>query len=411
MRKYLLLWVAVWALAFGGSSALGASLDAMGVLPNYVPPSGGGQQNCTASQALGLSPDGKVAVGYTYGQITWDGVPYAASHIPVYWSKTTGMVRRNTQWRDGDWTGIGSSAGGTPGPNYHATMAGNLSGIGKYVSTTIGSDYPYQPDTIKNLPPVSNTLTAGTNSVSGSDRWIAGYYNKLGQTYTGYAMRWDETNINNPVYRQGSGATAFRGVANSGACVGQDKHGTGGTTDGAIYWDGASAGVTNIPALAGNVATRGQGVGISDNGLYTTGYLYNDSGSPGLYSAFKWSPGQASSTELGHYGNDTLSWGGDAADDGMVAGWTYNPTNSYRACVWDNDGTPQILWDFLVSQGVDMSYWSKLTRAYSITPDGMYVSGYGLTAAGREEGFVAFIPEPATMLLLALGGLALRRRR
>jgi len=212
--------------------------------------------------------------------------------------------------------------------------------------------------------------------------------------------------------------TKFRGVSNNGTCVGQDMHGVapGGATgkDGAIYWDGTGGtgvGVTNIPALAGNVATQGQGVGISDNGTYLTGYLYTDSGSP-LREAFKWSPGDASSMALVPFGNDTESWGGDAANDGLVVGYTYSSTNGYRACVWDNDGTLQMLLPFLQSLGVDTSYWSYLNRAQSVTPDGKYISGYGVVAlTGREEGFVAFIPEPATMLLLALGGLALRRRR
>jgi len=397
MRKYLLLWVAVWALAIGGSSAFGFSIDSMGVLPNY--PGGtdtGGVMNCYASYARGLSPDGQYAVGYSQGDIYWNGVPYETNvPIPVYWSKATGLVRQHEDWRHGGWTGVGQSG----------KIAGTISDRARY--DTIGVDVE------NDLPPIpigGNTqcAVAFSNAVSGNDHWMVGYGVR---NYANKAIRWDSSvypiPLNAYVTRQGVGASGFGGVANSGACVGTDRHGTGGG-DGAIYWDGASAGVTNIPALAGNVATQGQGIGISDNGTYTTGYLSKDAGG---YNGFRWSPSDASSMALVPFGSDTLSWGGDAADNGMVAGWTYNPTNSYRVCVWDSDGTPQLLYDFLVSLGVDMSGWQRLTKAYSITPDGKYISGYGLTTAGREEGFVAFIPEPATMLLLALGGLALRRRR
>ncbi len=300
----------------------------------------------------------------------------------MYWSRTTGLVLRNDDWRHGPWTGIGLGTG-TPGPAYTATMAGNISGIGRYSWPTVNQD---DPAITKILPlvPISDCFVAAQNSVSGTNRYIAGEHTKSQN-----ALRWDTNDLANPMYVLGFGETFFTGVANDGACVGTDRHGIGATTKGAIYWT-ESGGVQDIPPLAGNTTTSAEGRGISDNGAWVTGLMYTDSGTP-LYQAFRWSPGETSCLALPPAGTDTLSWATDLADDGTAVGWTWNGTDSYRACVWDTAGQPHLLWDLLVAAGVDLSGWTKLTMAYSITPNAKYIAGYGTTAGTIVEGFVAEI--------------------
>lgn len=60
--------------------------------------------------------------------------------------------------------------------------------------------------------------------------------------------------------------------------------------------------------------------------------------------------------------------------------------------------------------GLDLTGWT-LDTAYGISADGLTFVGYGYNPSGDTEAWVATVPEPATIILLALGGLALLRNR
>jgi len=59
---------------------------------------------------------------------------------------------------------------------------------------------------------------------------------------------------------------------------------------------------------------------------------------------------------------------------------------------------------------LDLTGW-LLTNATGISANGTVMVGNGINPSGVEEAWMATIPEPATIILLALGGLALRRRQ
>jgi uncharacterized membrane protein len=84
------------------------------------------------------------------------------------------------------------------------------------------------------------------------------------------------------------------------------------------------------------------------------------------------------------------------------------------AALWRYDNGPTPLYDFLMSNGVTgLAGWT-LSAAVGVSADGLTIVGNGKDPQGNAEGWVAHIPEPSTLNLAALGGLALlayRRRR
>lgn len=60
--------------------------------------------------------------------------------------------------------------------------------------------------------------------------------------------------------------------------------------------------------------------------------------------------------------------------------------------------------------GLDLAGWT-LVEARAITPDGRTIVGSGFNPLGQQEAWLAHIPEPATLSLLALGAILLGRRR
>jgi hypothetical protein len=70
------------------------------------------------------------------------------------------------------------------------------------------------------------------------------------------------------------------------------------------------------------------------------------------------------------------------------------------------------LTDYFTAQGM-MGNFNGIRDVYSIANDadgGIWITGFGTTGSG-DRAFLAYIPEPATLGLLALGAMAMLRRR
>ena len=69
------------------------------------------------------------------------------------------------------------------------------------------------------------------------------------------------------------------------------------------------------------------------------------------------------------------------------------------------------LFDVLLSHGLDPAAdgWTALTAANGVSADGNAIVGQG-TRNGKQEAFLAVIPEPSSLCLLMLGCLAFARR-
>ena len=82
-----------------------------------------------------------------------------------------------------------------------------------------------------------------------------------------------------------------------------------------------------------------------------------------------------------------------------------------EAFIWDEAHGIRRLQDVLVNNlGLDLSGLT-LRAASGISDDGLTIVGWGEPTSGGTEAWIARLPEPGTLSLVALGGLALLRGR
>ena len=81
------------------------------------------------------------------------------------------------------------------------------------------------------------------------------------------------------------------------------------------------------------------------------------------------------------------------------------------AFIWDQVNGIRSLSDLLVNDlGLNLTGWTSMD-ARAISPDGLTIVGVGHNAiSGSQEGWVAHIPEPGTLALLLVGGIAVPGR-
>lgn len=98
-----------------------------------------------------------------------------------------------------------------------------------------------------------------------------------------------------------------------------------------------------------------------------------------------------------------------SADGSSVVGWGITDIG-YEAFVWDSIHGMRNLKSVLINDfGLELTDW-QIKYATGISADGTKIVGSGINPDGNTEGWVATIPEPCSLLLLAIGSLILRKR-
>ncbi len=357
--------VAVFAVLM---CALASWLDAapsfrgLGSLPDSV-----------GSTPFGVSGDGLVAVGVAGSQaFRWNGGVMETLPVPedigssfAYATSQDGSVvvghadvpdegrREAWYWADGISTGLGHLPGGLFFSN-----AQDVSGDGSVVvggalsSSSTGEAFRWTAAEgmvgLGDLP--GGAFGSGAHGVSSDGSVIVGYG------------------------KSAAGVEAFRWTAAEGMM------GLGDLPGGEFY--------SNANAASGDGSVI---VGASES-------------SDGL-EAFRWTAAEGM-IGLGTLpsGPESYSWA--VSDDGsVVVGGVAIPSGPYcDAFLWTAETGMQSVTDVLTSLGVDCTGWD-LYLATDISADGRTIVGAGRDPSGNQQGWIATIPEPASLALLAFGGI------
>ena len=100
-----------------------------------------------------------------------------------------------------------------------------------------------------------------------------------------------------------------------------------------------------------------------------------------------------------------------SGDGAIIVGSLWVSSVNRQAVLWSEDAGLQNLKDVLESDySLDLSGWT-LESATDISVDGKTIVGFGTNPFGQTEGWIAVVPEPTTLVLLAAGMCLLRHGR
>lgn len=279
-------------------------------------------------------------------------------------------------------------------------------------------------------------------AVSANGSVIVGAAYTAGQEYV--AFRWTQAAgmVSLSPHPWASGTSADGGIV-----VGSGSFGYG--IGLAFRWT-PTEGTKSLGDLPGGLLSS-QALGISADGSVVVGNGWSDSGQ----EAFRWTQAEGM-IGLGDLPGGTFESVARAvsADGSVLVGWSQSaagleafrwtksggmvglgdlPGGSFssqafavsgdgsvvvgigsgsEAFLWTPQRGMQDLREFLsIDCGLDLAGW-RLSTANGISADGMVIVGNGYNPQGQWEAWVATLPEPATLSLLALGGaMAIRLRR
>jgi probable HAF family extracellular repeat protein len=278
---------------------------------------------------------------------------------------------------------VGGSASASGDPEAFRWTNGVMTGLG---------DLPLGP-----FESVARGISANGRVIAGK---CAGASSYLG-------CYWSDGVLNsiNQLLGKTGGSAAFAISADGLVIVGGSGSGSGAE---AFFSElGATAGLGDLDG--GDFASRARAV--SADGSVVVG---SSASSNGTAEAFRWQHGVM--VGLGDLaGGDFASSALAVAADGSVVAGVSKTGLGDEAFYWRADTGMQRLKDVLDNASVDTEGWI-LSGAQGISADGLTIVGEGIDPLGREQGWIAFVPEPdefaaGAVSALVVIGLGWRDRR
>jgi len=319
----------------------------------------------TASQAYGMNDVGRVvgSAKTVSGQI----------HAFLWDRSTKTMVDLGT-------------LGGTTSEACDTNNNGQVVGYSHVAGNTYYQAFVYESGSMTGLAGLGGSYSsAGGINDSGQ---IAGWANTAGGAAT-RATRWDG---GSPVDLGSLGGPAYGEAINSAAHVVGKSYTGWPAPMGAFLHDGTSMSqIHGTYSTAHDINDSNQVVGYAhvDGGSLGRAYIQDDTGTTYL-------PTLGGSQSYGYAINGS----------GWVVGWADRADDTGAAFLYDGTTMHDL------SDLVEPGHGWTLFEARDINAYGDVV-GWGANPAGETHAFLLTIPEPATMSLLAIGGLGVlwRRRR
>lgn len=370
-------------------------------------------------QARGISPDAKFVVGFS-------DPAGSASGTGFIWDAVNG--RRAVVSADGlsatRLTGVGyRNLGGDRQLVLHGLAAngwstnffsndGGATWLNGLSSTGVGSA-PVMPE--------SNSMAAaGTD-----DSWYNTYYDKTAKMFYVEKGEGNPAGITRSPKSVSAVEASIQGVSATGKAVGRRKDATNTYFQNYVLtYNGTAAPIQSyFNGLDGTL--RGEAWAVSADGTKVVG-VSPSPGETGNWAYYCTNPGAADQTIVrlptadnfaGTYATNSQAYG-ISPDGRWVVGFDYTVVSpaKERAVLWDiRTMTEYNLTELATQMGV-LGDFTALSRAYAVAVNEQgqpVVVGFGglRDSGGQTRGFVFTLPEPTAIALLALGGLAMPRRR